>query len=391
MPDRRSTRRRFVGRTGAAGLALGGLPAILAACGGVKGTATQSSAESAAKAAAVSHPKGPIGNWTFSNWPLYMDKKLLKGFDASAGGHVKYLEDINDNFEFFGKVRQQLENKQPIGRELVVLTDYMAARWVRSGYAEPFDRTNIPNAKNLVDNLTTINYDPKRAYTLPYQSGAIGLGYDISKTGRELKSINDLFDPRFKGKVTMLSEPYDSAGAVLLGMGIDASQAKLDDILKAIEKIDAANRGGQFRRFTGNDYSTDLAKGNVWVCLAYSGDLIQLQSDNPDLRFAYPEEGNMTFNDNLLLPAGGENPYAAEAMINYLYDPEVAAKLAAYVNYISPVKGAKEILARTDPKIANNPLVFPPAEIAAKFHSYPALSPADERAMQEAMAKVTGA
>jgi spermidine/putrescine transport system substrate-binding protein len=391
MPDRRRTRRVFLGRTGAAGLALGGLPAVLAACGGVEGTAQQSSGAAAEKAAAVNHAKTEIGDWTFSNWPLYMDKKLLKGFDKEFGGHVKYLEDINDNFEFFGKVRQQLDNKQPIGRDLVVLTDYMAARWVRNGYAEPLDKRNIPNAKNLVDNLTTINYDPERTYTLPYQSGAIGLGYDITKTGRELKSINDLFDPKFKGKVTMLSEPYDSAGSVLLGMGVDASKAGIADLQKAIEKIDEANGKGQFRRFTGNDYTTDLAKGNVWVSLAYSGDLIQLRSDNPNLRFAYPEEGNMVFNDNLLLPANPENPYAAETMIDYLYDPEVAAKLAAYVNYISPVKGAKEILAKTDPKIADNPLIFPPDEIAAKFHAYPALSPADERAMQEAMAKVTGA
>jgi spermidine/putrescine transport system substrate-binding protein len=189
----------------------------------------------------------------------------------------------------------------------------------------------------------------------------------------------------------MLSEPYDSAGAVMLGMGIDPSKATIGQIQKAIEKIDTANRAGQFRRFTGNDYTTDLSKGNVWVSLAYSGDLIQLQSDNPNLRFAYPEEGNMVFNDNLLLPAGAEHAYAAETMIDYLYDPEVAAKLAAYVNYISPVKGAKEVLEKTDPKIASNPLIFPPDDIAAKFHAYPALSPTDERAMQEAMAKVTGA
>jgi spermidine/putrescine transport system substrate-binding protein len=379
MPDRRT----FLA------LAAGGVSSLLAACGGVEGTNQQAEDQPAEKT--VDHPKTAIGDWTFSNWPLYMDKKLLKAFDKRYGGHVKYLEDINDNFEFFGKVRQQLENRQPIGRDIVVLTDYMAARWVRNGYAERIDKDNVPNAGNLVENLASINYDEDRSYTLPYQSGAIGLGYDISRTGRELTSVEDLFDPEFKGKVTMLSEPYDSAGTVMLGMGIDASKAKLADIEKAIARIDEANRKGQFRRFTGNDYTTDLTKGNVWVSLAYSGDLIQLQSDNPNLRFAYLEEGNMVFTDNLLMPKGVEHPYAAETMFDYLYDPEVAAKLAAYVNYISPVKGAKEILEKTDPEIAKNPLIFPPDEIAAKFHSYPALTPADERAMQEAMAKVTGA
>ena len=262
---------------------------------------------------------------------------------------------------------------------------------MRLNYVEPIDKKNVPNASNMVDNLKSINYDPERNFSMPWQSGAIGLGYNIKKTGRELNSVKDLFDPKFKGRVTMLSEAYDSANTVLLGDGVDASKATIDEILGAIEKIDKANRDGQFRRFTGNDYTTDLAKGNVWVSLAYSGDLIQLQSDNPDLRFAYPEEGAMLFTDNMMMPAKVENPYAAETMMNYVYEPEVAAKIAAYVNYIPPVKGVQELFEKSDPKLAENPLIFPPDDVAAKLKPYPALSPGDERKMQEAMAQVTGA
>jgi spermidine/putrescine transport system substrate-binding protein len=386
----RLSRRRFIGRAGSSGVALSGLAAVLAACGGVQGEAEKSSKAKPA-AASVNHPKTTIGNWTFANWPLYIDKKVLKQFDKQFGGHVKYTEEINDNFEFYGKVRQQLQNKQPIGRDIVTLTDYMAARWVRDNYVEPIDKKNVPNITNLVDNLKTINYDPKREYTLPWQSGATSIGYNIKKTGRELKSIKDLFDPKFKGKVTMLSEPYDSASAVLLGDGVDASKATIDQLLGAIEKIDKANKAGQFRKFTGNDYTQPLAKGDIWVALAYSGDLVQLQSDNPDLRFSYAEEGCPLFTDNMMMPAKVEHPYAAETMMNYVYDPEVAATIAAYVNYISPVKGVKEVLLKKDPKIANNPLIFPPEDIAKRLYPYPALSPKDEQTMQEAMAKVTGA
>jgi spermidine/putrescine transport system substrate-binding protein len=390
LEAQKQSRRRFLGRAGGAGLALS-LSGLIAACGGVEGTQEKAKENSDKQAASVDHPKESIGDWTFSNWPLYMDKKLLKAFDRKYGGKVKYLEDINDNYEFFGKVRQQLENGQPIGRDIVVLTDYMAARWIRNGYVEPIDKKNVPNAKNIVENLAHINYDPDRKYTLPYQSGATGIGYNIKKTGGELKSVKDFFDPKFKGRVTLLSEPYDSASTVLLGDGIDCSKASLDQLLGAIEKIKKANDAGQFRRFTGNDYTTDLAKGNVWVSMAWSGDMVQLQSDNPDLRFSYFDEGNVAFNDNMMMPAHVEHPYAAETMMNYLYDPQVAAKLAAYVNYISPVKGAKEVLEKSDPDIANNELIFPPPEIQAKIHAYPNLSPADEREMQDAMAKVTGA
>jgi spermidine/putrescine transport system substrate-binding protein len=388
----RLSRRGFIGRAGSAGLALGGLSAFLAACGGVEGTEEKAD-EGAAKekAATVSHPKTEIGNWTWANWPLYIDKKVIKDFNREFGGKCKYVEEINDNFEFYGKIRQQLEQGVSIGRDIITVTDYLSARLVRLNYVEPIDKKNVPNAANLVDNLKTINYDPERSYSLPWQSGAIGLGYNIKKTGRELNSVKDLFDPKFKGRVTMLSEPYDSADTVLLGDGVDSSKATIDQLLGAIEKIDKANQDGQFRRFTGNDYTTDLAKGNVWVSLAYSGDLIQLQSDNPDLRFAYPDEGAVIFTDNMMMPAKVEHPYAAETMMNYVYEPEVAAKIAAYVNYISPVKGVREVLEKDDPKLAENPLIFPPDDVAAKFHPYPALSPADERTMQEAMAQVTGA
>jgi spermidine/putrescine transport system substrate-binding protein len=384
----RVSRRRFLGRTAGAGLAVGGLGAFLAACGGVEGTAEN---QNTATVATANHPKEAIAAWTFANWPLYMDKKLLTDFNKEYGGKVKYVEEINDNFEFFAKVRQQLQNGEPTGRDLVVLTDPMSQRWVADGYAEPIDKDNVPNAKNLVESQRTIGYDPERSYTLPYQSGAVGIGYNIDKTGRELTSLNDFFDPEFKGRVTFLNEPYDAASTMLIKDGKNPEEASLDDMLGAIEQIEEANDKGQFRRFTGNDYSTDLTKGNAWVCMAYSGDLVQLQSDNPSLRFAYPEEGCMRFTDNMMMPAKVEHPYAAETMMNYLYEPEVAAKLAAYVNYISPVEGIREILEKSDPEIAANQLIFPSDEISAKMRNYPQLTPAEERQAREAMAQVTGA
>jgi spermidine/putrescine transport system substrate-binding protein len=171
---------------------------------------------------------------------------------------------------------------------------------------------------------------------------------------------------------------------------VNPSTATIKQILAAIDKIKKANDAGQFRRFTGNDYTTDLTKGNVWIAAAYSGDLVQLQSDNPHLRFSYPDEGSVIWTDNMMIPAHAEHPYAAETFMNFVYDPPIAAKIADYVNYLSPVKGVKEILIKSDPKIAKNPLIFPPESIRAKMHPYPALSPKDERTMKSAMAAVTG-
>jgi spermidine/putrescine transport system substrate-binding protein len=321
-----------------------------------------------------------------------MDKKLLRQFDKRYGGHVKYLEDINDNAEFTSKVQAQLQSGKPIGRDLVVITDTTAAKWIRNGWAEPVDWDNVPNRKNVEPAWAHFDYDPDGKYLLPYQSGAIGIGYNPKLTGRKLTSMKDLFyDEKLKGKVTCLSDEESGCYAILMLKGIKPADATLQQKLDAIAEIGKIAAKGQFRRFTGNDYSTDLAKGNAWASMAYSGDVVQLQSDNPDLEFVYPEEGVLMWTDQLMLPAKVEHPYAAETMMNYLYDPEVAAKLAAYVNYFSPVKGVKEILASTDPKLAKNPLIFPPDDVKQRLYPTPGVSAADQRAAQEAMAKVTGA
>jgi spermidine/putrescine transport system substrate-binding protein len=339
----------------------------------------------------ANHPKVAISELDFSNWPLYIDKKILKDWDKQYGGKVKYTEEINDNPSFFGKVREPLQRGQSIKRDIVVLTDWMAGRWVRSGYAEAIDKRNVPNIKNLQPGLAHPKFDPNRNFTLPWQSGMTAIGYNKEKTGRALTSIKDLFDPKFKGKVSMLEDPYDSAGMVCLMNGVKTADATQDDIQKAIDKIDEENRKGQIRRFTGNDYTTDLTKGNLWVSLAYSGDVVSLQADNPQLEFLIPDEGALLWTDNMIIPQKAPHPYAAETMMNFVYEPEVAAKIAAAVNYVTPVVGAKEALAKTDPKTAQSQLIFPDDQTRAKLQPYFTLTAQQERQMNEAMQKVVGA
>jgi spermidine/putrescine transport system substrate-binding protein len=381
-------RRAFLGRMGAAGLTISGASTLLAACGGIE-SATKSGPKATAEAAR--HAKTTIDQLNISNWPLYIDKKTVKQFDAQFGGKTKYSEDVNDNEEFFGKVRQQLAQGRDIGRDIMVLTDWMAARCVRLGYCEPLDKANIPNIENLQPGLADPQWDPGRKHSLPWQSGMTALGYNRKKTGREIRSFKDLFDPAFKGRVSMLADARDAANLILMRDGKKPEDAKIDDVLAAIEEIDKANRSGQIRRFTGNDYTTDLTKGNLWVVQAYSGDLIQLQADNPDLEFVIPEEGATLWTDNMLMPTNAQHYYAAETWMNYVYDPKVAARIAAYVNYVTPVTGAKEELAKSDPKLAENQLIFPSEETLAKLHPLVNLNEDEERQMNEAMQAVVGA
>jgi spermidine/putrescine transport system substrate-binding protein len=386
LVEGRVSRRQLIRRLGAAGLTMSSAGTLLAACGGVKGTD-----KSGPKTTAATHAKVAIKQLNFSNWPLYIDKGVLKDFEKKyPGSSVKYTEEINDNEEFFGKVRQQLQRGDSLDRDIVALTDWMAARWVKAGWVEPKDKKNIPNEKNLLSNLREPNWDPGRKFSLPWQSGMSAIGYNPEKTGRKLNSIADLFDPKFKGKVTMFSDPHDSAGLMVLLAGKKTEDATLDDVLAGIAKIDEQNKKGQIRRFTGNDYTTDLAKGNVWVAVAYSGDVFQLKKNNPKLEFVIPQEGAMLWTDNMMMPQKPPHPYAAETMMNYVYEPAVAAKIAAYVNYVTPVEGAQAEMEKIDPKLASNELIFPSAATRAKLHPYVTLSAADERKMNDAMQKVVG-
>jgi spermidine/putrescine transport system substrate-binding protein len=383
----RVSRRQLIRRLGAAGLTMSSAGTLLAACGGVKGTDKSGPTKKTA-----THAKVAIKELDFSNWPLYIDRKVLKDFEKlHPGSHVKYTEEINDNEEFFGKVRQQLQRGDSLGRDLVALTDWMAARWVRAGWVEPKDKRNIPNEKNLQPNLQHPNWDTNRDFSLPWQSGMSAIGYNPKKTGRKINSIADFFDPKFKGKVTLFSDPHDTAGLMVLLSGKKTEDATLDDVLAGIAKVDQQNKKGQIRRFTGNDYTTDLTKGNVWVAMAYSGDVFQLKKDNPALEFVIPQEGAMLWTDNMMMPQKPPHPYAAETMMNYVYDPQVAARIAAAVTYVTPVAGAQQAMQKIDPKLATNELVFPTAASRQRLHPYVTLTAAEERQMTEAMQKVVGA
>jgi spermidine/putrescine transport system substrate-binding protein len=373
------TRRQLLGRGAAAGSVLT-LPGLLAACGG--GSSGIKAASSSTKTTApVKRQLAKTLN--FSNWPLYIDvnektKKhpTLDAFTKKTGVAVKYTEDINDNQSFFGKIQGPLSHGQGIGRDIIVMTDSSGfpSRLIKLGWLEKLDKQSIPNVKNLLDVQQHPGWDPNRDYSLPWQSGMTGIGYDPNKVGGELTSIDEMLtNPKLKGKVTLLSELSDAVGLMILADGGDPSKITKATFDKAIARMKKAVDSGQVRQFTGNDYAPLLAKGDVWACMAWSGDMVQLQSDHPHLKWNLPDTGGMIWTDNMLIPHGG-NVYTASVYMNYYYQPSVAAAVEDYVNYICPVKGADKVLEKTDPAVAKNPLIFPTQDTLSKVHQFDAVA-----------------
>ena len=391
------SRRGFMRGAGLAGLGLGA-PALLSACGTPAAKQTASSCVSKDLSASQK-------TLHFSNWPLYLDEKKVKrggkkvttyptlaDFEKQTGIKVDYVTDVNDNSEFFGIVRNQLADCKPTGRDIMTLTDWMAARMVNLGWLQKLDKSKVPNVeKNLVTTLKSPSWDKNRDYSVPWQSGLTGIAYNAKLT-KEVRSFDELLTRSdLKGKVSLLSEMHDTMLFMLLLEGADPEKFTDAEFSKAIERLKKATDAGQIRSFTGNEYAQDLAKGNIVACEAWSGDIIQLQFDNPDIKFVAPEEGLALWSDNMLVPNKASHKANAEKLMDYYYEPEVAATLAAWVNYICPVEGAKQAMEKIDDTLVDNELIFPSTETLAKAKDFMGLDQKTEQKYQKQFASVIGA
>lgn len=309
---------------------------------------------------------------TWANWPLYIDtddedaarRPTLDGFEKRTGISVEYVEEINDNDEFFGKISPALMNHQSTGRDLVVISDWMCARFVRLGWVQEMDRARQPNVTEYLDPLLrSPAFDPGRRYTVPWQSGITGIAYHRRRLGREIHSVSELWANDLKGRVTLLSGLDEAFALLMQGNGVDITRWTADDFHTVCDQVEEQVCKGQIRRFTGNDYIKDLSSGDVLACQAYSGDVIQLQADDPDIRFVVPEEGAELWSESLMIPNLAGHKANAERLIDHYYDPEVAAQLAAWVNYVCPVPAARDVLAAAKgaetAALAEDPLIFP--------------------------------
>jgi spermidine/putrescine transport system substrate-binding protein len=331
-----------------------------------------------------------------SNWPAYIDPRknpngTFQTFQERTGITVDYTDDVNDNSEFYAKVRNQLGACEPINRDMMMLTDWMAARMIGLGWIQPLDKSKVPNLhENLIKPLRGKQWDPDLEFHAPWQSGLTGIAYNAAKTG-EVKSFEELLTRSdLKGRITLLSEMRDTMGFMLKVVGAEPEDFTDTEWQNAIDRLQQAVSDGQVRSFTGNEYIQDLAAGNIVACEAWSGDVIQAQFDNPDIKFVAPEEGLSLWSDNMLIPNLATHQANAEKWIDYYYEPAVAAKLASWVNYICPVEGAREEMEKIDPSLVENQLIFPDDETLANTFDFMPLDDQQQSEYEGDWSDVTG-
>ena len=336
----------------------------------------------------------------WGNWPLYLDvddsgKKYptLEAFTKETGIDVKYFEDYNDNDEFFGKVQAQLKLGKDIGYDLVCPTDWMSARWIRLGYTQKFDAANIPNASNILDTLASPSFDPKRESSLTWQGIMGGFGWNTAKNPKGVRTLDDLFSPGNKGKIVVLSEMRDTVGIILRSQGVSLATVTEDQFMNAVDFLAKKIADGWIRGVKGNEYAEDLTSGDATAVMGWSGDMFILKSENEGkFDFAIPESGGTISGDNMMIPSTvtAEAKANTEKLINYYYEPSVAAEVAAYVNYVCPVKGAQAEMEKIDPDLAKSEFIFPSAKTMANLSVFRSLTPTEETTWTEAFQKAAG-
>jgi spermidine/putrescine transport system substrate-binding protein len=335
------------------------------------------------------------GHVNFANWPLYMDKGRtpLKAFTQATGISVTYREVIQDDPQWFGKIAPQLQAGQSIGYDLMVVTNGVEfTKLVELGYLVPLDHSKLPNfAKNADPVYKKESFDPGNVYSIPYATGITGIAYDPKKTGREITSVQDLWDPAFKGKVGMMSDGQEIGNFGMFALGIDPEKSTPEDWKKAGAKLQEQKDKGIVRKYYEQDYIDALTRGDVWISMAWSGDIFQQNlSEKSNLKFVIPKEGATIWTDNLMIPKTAANPVDALMLMDYLYQPPTAAKLAEIINYVTPVPSAKDVISADAGKatgadqkslqvIAASPLVFPSEADYAKLRHYRSLTPATEK------------
>ncbi|GAA4369434.1 ABC transporter substrate-binding protein [Paeniglutamicibacter cryotolerans] len=380
---------------GSGGLALA---AMLAACGTGSGSGG-GTAKGVVKptAAADLSAEQAIVNW--ANWTLYLDyddksKKYptLEKFKKQSGITANYSEDIDSNDMYYGKVQAQLAAGQDIGQDIITPSDWMSERLIRQGYVQELDHANIPNIKNLLPELKDVRFDQGRKQSLTWQSGFTGLAWNKEAFPKGLRTVSDLWQPELKGRVSVLDEMRDTMPMMLLDAGVDIRGDWGDNEYgNAIDVLDEHVSSGQIRQVKGNSYKQDLISGDVLAALVYSGDITQLNFEEGDKwEFIMPDAGGLIWSDNFMVPIGSPHKTNAEKLMDFYYDPVVAAEVAAYVNYVCPVVGAREAMEKIDPELVDNPLIFPTAEYLSKATTERTMSIEEEARFQELFQQVIG-
>jgi spermidine/putrescine transport system substrate-binding protein len=293
----------------------------------------------------------------FFNWTDYVDPQhTIPDFEKQTGIKVTY-DNYSSNDALFAKM-----SAGSTGYDLIVPTDNFLTKMIHDGLVQKIDLQQIPNVVNLDPRFRNAPYDPGNQYSIPWQWGTTGLGFDATKVGGKVTDWEQAFNlPNVKNKSSYLDELRDAFGMALFALGKDPNTTNDADLDDAKNYLIALKKKVQT---ITSDYQDPLKSGELILCHAYSGDVFQIETDNPHIQYAIPTSGAFSWVDNMAVPKGAPHYDNAMMFMNYMLEPKVGAALTNYVQYGSPNKAAEPYI---DKSITGNPLIYPPKEVLDKL------------------------
>jgi putrescine transport system substrate-binding protein len=350
-PERRFGRRGFLRAAGLLGAA-----GVAGFAGGVLGGMFRDGEGGGATGPAVASAPGNRRDErlvNIYNWSDYIDERTIPLFQARSNLRVNY-DVYSSNEDLLAKLRAG-----PTQYDIIVPTNNFIPTYRRLGLIEPLRQDLIPNLSNLDKEFVDTDYDPGNRYTVPWQWGTTGIGYNRRQVpGGEVDSWAAVFEPTraVAGRVSLLREVTDLIGCALIYLGkrpTSSREADLAEVVKLVRSIKP-----RLKRFTTDTYIDELAAGETWLAQGWSGDVFQAQDSNEDVAYVIPKEGSMRFVDVMCVPKGAPHPANAARFIDYVLRPGTQARISKYVSYATPVSLAKPLLPSSQ---LSDPAIYPPA------------------------------
>jgi spermidine/putrescine-binding protein len=332
------------------------LAATLAACGSTPAP-VQPTAEPVGEGPTAAPTTPPLADELHVyNWSEYIDPQIYQDFEDEFG--VKVIEDtFASNEDLLAKLQAGAT-----GYDLIVPSDYMVAIMTELDLLAPLNYDNIPNFSNISAKFKDPPYDPGNKYSVPYQWGTTGIGYDTNVFEEAPDSWGYLFDPDmaapYAGKISMLNDPREAIGAALkyLGYSLNTTdEAQLEEAKQLLLR-----QKEWLATYDSEGFEDLLAAGETVLAHGWSGDFFMAAEEAEQVWYVIPKEGAVIWTDNLAIPKSAPNQYTAEVFIDYLLRPEVGAQITNFTWYGSPNEASEPFI---DPEILNEPAIYPPPEV----------------------------
>ncbi len=321
------------------------------------------------------------------NWSEYIDPELLPVIAGELGFDVNYQETFEDNQTSLETIIEpQLSGGGEPNFDIIVPTNWLAARMIANGWVEPIPLEAVPNHVNIDPAYLTNDWDRGSRFQMPWQAGITGIAYNPAQTNGPITSIQQLFDSSLAGRVALIGEMREAVGFGMLLNGDDPSRPTAATARAGLDVIKRSVERGHVAAIVFNEFADGLADGTFAATMAWSGDTVLLQADRPDIEFVIPDEGAISWFDTMVIPKNAANYASAGAWMNWAYDPVNAAQITSWVQYISPVLGVQDELRRLGgetAQLADNPILFPDDETRNRLFTWGSLDLATELQLED--------